>query len=100
MRCSKSCRRTPTVPRIRWGGARSAGRAATAAWPATPKEGTALRRLGSEANWLKVLADKKQEVPWIQAKRSRRRNRTTKAAEIAAKRAEVGRMCAPSRTEP
>ena len=43
-----------------------------------------------DANWLRVLADKKQEVPWIQAKTlTPEEAEQRKQAEIAAKRAEV-----------
>ena len=43
-----------------------------------------------DANWLKVLADKKQEVPWIQAKTlTPEEAAQRKQAELAAKRAEV-----------
>ena len=43
-----------------------------------------------DANWLRVLADKKQEVPWIQAKTlTPEETEQRKQAEIAAKRAEV-----------
>ena len=42
------------------------------------------------AAWLRVLADKKQEVPWIQAKTlTPEEAAQRKQAEIAAKRAEV-----------
>ena len=43
-----------------------------------------------DANWLRVLADKKQEVPWIQAKTlTPEEAAQRKQAEVAAKRAEV-----------
>ena len=43
-----------------------------------------------DANWLRVLADKKQEVPWIQAKNlTPEEAAQRKQAEVAAKRAEV-----------
>ena len=43
-----------------------------------------------DANWLRVLADKKQEVPWIQAKTlTPEEAAQRKQVEVAAKRAEV-----------
>ena len=59
---------------------------------ATPKRRhrPAARAPAATTNWLKVLADKKQEVPWIQAKTlTPEEAAQRKQAEIAAKRAEV-----------
>ena len=43
-----------------------------------------------DSNWLRVLADKKQEVPWIQMKTlTPEEAAQRKQAEVAAKRAEV-----------
>ena len=117
MRCSKSSRRTPTARRTRWGGAPCAGRAGARPSPdrslrvagvALVREGSGPRRYcglardpeakapncgscgSDDANWLRVLADKKQEVPWIQAKTlTPEEAAQRKQAEIAAKRAEV-----------